>query len=77
MSGREKGGRSGGLWIQDDWKVTPKLTLNLGLRWDSEGRYDYRNGTATNYDLSNPPIAVAVTPANLLPGWDKTLLDGP
>lgn len=25
-----------GIYAQDDWSVTPRLTLNLGLRWDIE-----------------------------------------
>ena len=36
-------------YIQDDWKATPSLTVNLGLRWEYFGQIVERYGAQTNF----------------------------
>ena len=35
-------------FVQDDWKVRPRLTLNLGVRWEVNGEVSDAGGNATN-----------------------------
>lgn len=37
-------------YASDDYKIHPRLTLNLGLRWDWFGRPFEKNGRFTNFD---------------------------
>ncbi len=44
-----------GGYFQDDWKVTPKLALNLGLRWDFFGQVEENFGAQGNI-FPGPPF---------------------
>ncbi len=55
-------------YFQDDWKITPKLTLNLGLRYDYFSPIRETNGGQANFVQSGPPNG---TPTYLIPASGK------
>ncbi len=42
-----------GLYSQDAWRATDRVTLNLGLRWDPYLGTVWENGTISNFSMDN------------------------
>ncbi len=50
-----------GLYFNDSWKVTPKLTVGIGLRWDHWTPYHEKYDRLATIDMSSPLFQV-ITP---------------
>ena len=45
-------------FFQDDFKITPRLTLNLGVRYDYHPVWRERNGRTAMFDIGTGKIVV-------------------
>jgi hypothetical protein len=59
------------LYFQDDWKMTPKLTLNLGVRYDYFGPINETNGGQANFVPIDLPGEGLGNPTFIVPASGK------
>jgi hypothetical protein len=51
-------------WVQDDWKISRRLTLNLGMRYEWLGRPMANRDKISNYLVTGPGEGRIFTPAD-------------
>ena len=68
--GQEVNGDYYGVYFQDDWKISDRLTLNLGLRYELNTRLKDKRGFSSTFDLQTQRILAG--PAQPLPPLDGT-----
>ncbi|HEX6805048.1 MAG TPA: carboxypeptidase regulatory-like domain-containing protein [Terriglobales bacterium] len=57
-------------YLQDDWRVTRRLTLNLGLRYDYNTVWAEQHGHMQNFDFATQSFLQAGAPAYSAPAHD-------
>lgn len=62
MANTDNGHNYYGAYFQDDWKATPKLTVNLGVRWDHFGYVEENFGGQANFVPGVPGSAQYLIP---------------
>jgi len=66
-----------GLYVQDAWRLKPRLMLNLGLRWDYERPFKVSDGKYLSLDNNTGLIRYAKGAPGLSTLQFKYLTDGP
>jgi len=45
-------------YVQDNWRITPRLTLNVGLRWEMHPAPHADKGNLTTFDIKNDALVL-------------------
>jgi len=81
LFGREWRAWNGDAYVQDDYKVLPRLTLNLGFRYERQGQLGEMLGRASTFNIANaipvPPMAGTLQGYVVASNFPGTLPTGP